>query len=167
MWFEIYRNNLQTHQDKDMILLIENNIRSGISAVMGDGYVKSDENKKILSKDANSLYGWAMSEYLPNDEIKLYRNVKLEELLSNPDDNDFGYFIESDLKYLDNLKEQTKCFPFAPESKKVNPDVFNDYLKGIKPDTYTRTKKLICDWSDKRNYLVHYRMLNFMIDMEW
>ena len=29
----------------------------------------------------------------------------------------------------------------------------------IKPDTYTQTKKLICDWSDKKNYLVHYRML--------
>ena len=40
--------NLQTLQDKDMILLLENNIRGGISSVMGDRYVKSDENKKIL-----------------------------------------------------------------------------------------------------------------------
>ena len=54
--------NLQTLQDKDMILLFENNIRGGISAVMGDRYVKSDENKKILYKDAKNLYGWAMSE---------------------------------------------------------------------------------------------------------
>ena len=62
--------NLQTLQDKDMVLLLENNIRSGISSVMGDRYVKSDENKKILYKDANNLYGWAMSEYLPHDESK-------------------------------------------------------------------------------------------------
>ena len=62
--------NLQTLQDKDMLLLIENNIRGGISSVMGDRYVKSDENKKILYKDANNLYGWARSEYLPYDEIK-------------------------------------------------------------------------------------------------
>ena len=33
--------NLQTLQDKDMILLLENNIRGGISSVMGDRYVKS------------------------------------------------------------------------------------------------------------------------------
>ena len=39
--------NLQTLQDKDMILLLENNIRGGISSVMGDRYVISDENKKI------------------------------------------------------------------------------------------------------------------------
>ena len=35
---------LQTLQDKDLILLIENNIRGVISAAMGDRYVKSDEN---------------------------------------------------------------------------------------------------------------------------
>ena len=40
--------DLQSLQDKDMILLLENNIRGGISSVMGDRYIKSDENKKIL-----------------------------------------------------------------------------------------------------------------------
>ena len=48
---------LQTLQDKDMILLLENNIRGGISSVMGDRYVKSNDNKKILYIDANNLYG--------------------------------------------------------------------------------------------------------------
>ena len=42
---------LQTLQDKDMILLLENNIRGGISSVMGDRYIKSDKNKKILYID--------------------------------------------------------------------------------------------------------------------
>ena len=60
---------LQTLQDKDLILLFENNIRGGISSVMGNGYIKSDGNKKILYIDANNLDGWAMSEYLPYDEI--------------------------------------------------------------------------------------------------
>ena len=40
--------NLQTLQDKNMILLIESNIKGGISSVMGDRYVRSNENKKIL-----------------------------------------------------------------------------------------------------------------------
>ena len=38
--------NLQTLLDKDMILLLENIERGGISSVMGDRYVISDENKK-------------------------------------------------------------------------------------------------------------------------
>ena len=49
----------------NFLLLLENNIRGGISGVMGDGYLKSDENTKIIYIDANNLYGWAMSQYLP------------------------------------------------------------------------------------------------------
>ena len=89
--------NLQTLQDKDMILLLENNIRGGISSVMGDRYIKSDENKKILYIDANNLYGLSMSETLLYDEIKIDNNVKLEDILSTPDDSDIGYFVEVDL----------------------------------------------------------------------
>ena len=33
---------LQTFHDKDMILLLENNIRGGISSVLGNRYAKSD-----------------------------------------------------------------------------------------------------------------------------
>ena len=53
--------NLPTLQDKDMILLLENNIRGGVSPVMGDRYIKSDDKKKILYIDANNLYGHSMS----------------------------------------------------------------------------------------------------------
>ena len=111
--------NLQTLQDKDMILLLENNIRGGISSVMGDRYIKSDKNKKILYIDANNLYGHSMSQYLPYDEIKFDNIIKLEDILITPDNSDIGYFIELDLKYPDNIKEKTKNFPFAPENKKT------------------------------------------------
>ena len=64
--------NLQTLQDRDMILLLENSIRGGISSVMGDRYVISDENKKILYIDATNLYGHSMSQLLPFDEIEMW-----------------------------------------------------------------------------------------------
>ena len=105
---------LQTLQDKDMILLLENNIRGGISSVMGDSYVESDENKKILCVDVNNLYGWAMSENLPYDAIKFDRNVELEDISNTPDDSDIGYFIEIDLKYRNIIKQKTKNFSFTP-----------------------------------------------------
>ena len=115
---------LQTLQDKDLILLIETNIRGGISSVMGDRHVKSDENKKIIYTDSTNLYGHSMSQMLPYDEIEmwhghpdLYMNW-LEEILNTPDDSDIGYFVEVDLKYPDNIKERTKYFPFCPENKK-------------------------------------------------
>ena len=70
---------LQTLQDKDMILLLENGIRGGIIGVMGDRYVKSDENKNVLYVDANNLYGLAVIQWLPYDDIKFEtENVCLE-----------------------------------------------------------------------------------------
>ena len=31
-------------------------------------------------------------------------------------------------------------------------------MKQIKPKNYTTSKKLICNWADKKNYLIHYRI---------
>ena len=154
---------LQTLQGKNMILLQENNIRGGLRSVMGDRYVKSKENKKILYADANNLYGHSMSETLPYDENIFDKNVILEDILNTPDDSDIGYFTEFDLTYPDTIKEKTKKFPFAPVNKETDLDDISDYVKEIKLDTYNQTKKLICDWSDKKNYLVQYRILRFYV----
>ena len=154
---------LQTLQDKDLILLIENNIRGGISSVMGDRYVKSDEDNSILYIDATNLYGHSMSQFLPYDEIKFEKDICLEEILNTPDDSEIGYFLEVNLKYPDNIKQKTKYFPFCPENKKKDPNKYNEYMNTIKPENYTKSKKLICDWTDKKKYLIHYRMLKFYV----
>ena len=155
--------NLQALQDKDMILLLENNIRGGISSVMGDRYVKSSDNKKIFYVDACKLYGHSMSQPIPYDEIKFDNIVKLEDILNTLDDSGIGFFVEADSIYPDKIKEKTKNFPFAPVNKKINPDNFKVYMKEIKPDNYIQTSKLICDWSDKKKKLIHYRMLKFYV----
>ena len=161
--------NLQTLQDKDLILLIENNIRGGISSVMGNRYVKSDENDKIIYVDATNLYGHSMSQFLPHDEIEMWHGHPdkywkwLDEILITPDGSEIGYFVEVDLKYRDNIKQKTKYFPFCPENEKINPNKYSEYMNSIKPENYTKSKKLICDWTDKKKYLIHYRMLKFYV----
>ena len=45
---------------------------------MGDRYVLSDKNKKILYFDGNILYGHSMSQPLPFDEIEFDGNVRLK-----------------------------------------------------------------------------------------
>ena len=40
-------NKLRLIQDKGLILVLENNIRGGISSIMRDRFVKSEENKKL------------------------------------------------------------------------------------------------------------------------
>ena len=155
---------LQTLQDKDMILLLENGIRGGISGVMGDRYIKSDENTNIIYVDANNLYGFAMSQALPYDNIKFEtENICLDEILNTPDDNDIGYFLEVDIEYPHSIRQKTKHFPFCPENKLISKNDFTPYMQSIMPENYVSHKKLICDWADKRNYLIHYRMLKFYI----
>ena len=36
-------------------------------------------------------------------------------------------------------------------------------MNNNKPKKYTKSKKLICDWTDKKKYLIHYRMLKFYV----
>ena len=64
-----------------MILLFEGKIRRRMSSVMGDRYVKTDENKKILFVDANSSYGHSMSQSIPYDDFKFDKKLKLEDIL--------------------------------------------------------------------------------------
>ena len=40
-------------------------------------------------------------------------------------------------------------------------------MKKIKSDTYTQTKKLICDCSEKKIYLFQYRMLKLYVRHGW
>ena len=47
--------------------------------------------------------------------------------------------------------------------KRKNLDDFSDYTKGNRLDICTETENLICDWSDKKNYLIHYRMLKLYV----
>ena len=96
-----------------------------------------------------------MSQPLPFDEIKFDRNVCFESKINTPDDSENGYFVEVDLKYPDKTKEKTNIFPLAPENKLCSQDKFIAHLKKTKPETYMSNKKLICDWTDKKNYFVH------------
>ena len=113
------RINLQILEVKDMILLLENNIRGGISSVMGDRYIQSDETKKILYTGDTNLYGHLMSEMLPYDEIKFEKDICLGEILNTPDDSKIGYFLEVDLKYSDDIKEKTTKLSVRSCEKKV------------------------------------------------
>ena len=47
--------------------------------------------------------------------------------------------------------------------KKIDTDVFSKYMKESEPYTYPQTRKFICDWTDKKNYLNDFRMLKFYV----
>ena len=163
-------------KDKELLLLLENNIRGGISSVMGVRHVQSDENKQILYIDANNLYGWAMSQYLPTGEFAMLPlnpcnytdNYNLEQLVEDllqiPDDNEYGFFIECDLEYPAEIKEKTTNFPFCPYQTKADPDLFSAYMNNVNQPNYKPTSNFMCDVTNKSKYMIHYRMFKFYLN---
>ena len=61
------------------------------------------------------------------------------------------------------ILKKAKNFPFCPENKVIQKDKNIDYMNKIKPKNYTEAEQFICDWTDKKNYLILYRMLKFYV----
>ena len=104
--------------DDKLRLLLENNMRGGPSACMGNRHVKRGE-RKIVYEDMTNLYGWSTSQYLPTGDFREIKNTRssLKSVLRTPDNDDHGFFIECDLEYPSSIHEKTKYFPFLPEKK--------------------------------------------------
>ena len=127
---------------------------------------------KLLYIDADNLYGWAMSQNLPTGTFeKLYfpQQYELEQTVEDlrliPDYNPYRFFIECDLEYPAEIKEKTANFPLCPYQTKADPECFSDYLNSVKQPNNKPTEKLMCDLTNKQNYMIHYRMLKFYTKM--
>ena len=97
------------------------------------------------------------------DEL-LIAEIK-ENILSTPDDNEYGYFIECDLEYPVEFKEKTENFPLCLYQTKADPNLFSDFLNSVKQTNYKPTPKLMCDVTNKQKYVMHYRVFKFYISM--
>ena len=98
--------------DIPMLLMIEDGIRGAIThaihryAEANNKYIKNYDEKKDSSYlaylDANSLYGWTMSQKLPADGFKWKtdRSTFDKKFVTNYDENSsVGYILEEDAKY--------------------------------------------------------------------
>ena len=67
--------------------------------------------------DANNLYGWAMSQYLPYSEFKWLSEKENSRfcLGSVSENSSVGYILEVDLEYPDKLHDLHNDYPLAPE----------------------------------------------------
>ena len=126
-------------KDKELLLLLENNIRAGISSVMGPRCIESDENTKLLYIGAINLCGWAMSQYLPTgtfQKLCFPQQYELEQIVEDlrfiPDNNPYGFFIECDLEYPAEIEEKTENFPPCPYQTKADPELFTMYMNSVK-----------------------------------
>ncbi|GFV25209.1 uncharacterized protein TNCV_4304061 [Trichonephila clavipes] len=119
---------IELFTDYDMVLFIEEGVRGGISqccnryAIANYRYMSNfnpdDEIKYLMYLDANNLYGYARSKYLPlKDFVWSDNNLTEKDILNLSDESDVGYILEVDLEYPSDLHDNHSDFPLAPENK--------------------------------------------------
>ena len=77
--------------------------------------------------DANNLYGWAISQYLPYSKLKWLNQKEIDKFdVNSIDENSLdGYILEVDLKYPDELHELHNNL-LAPEKLEINNDMLSN-----------------------------------------
>ena len=144
---------LELLTDPDMLLMFERGIRGGITQVvrkyasannkyMGDKFDPNEDTTYLQYLDANNLYGWAMSQYLPTGGFK-WVDVNPNEISELATQTDKGYLLEVNVSYPKELHNPHNDLPFMCERMEIN---------GV--------EKLVPNLRDKKNYVIHIQALN-------
>ena len=116
--------------DPDMLLMFKHGIRGGITQAvhkyaaannkyMGDKFDPNEDATYLQYLDANSLYGWAMSQPIPTGGFKWVdvNPNKISELSAREDK---GYLLEVDVSYPQELHDEHNDLPFICERMEIN-----------------------------------------------
>ena len=126
-------------------------------------------NRNIWHIDANNLHSYSMMQKLPYKDFEFIITTTLDVILNTPDDSDHGYYIVCDIDYTNECKERTEQLALMPNKGKINDNELGyrerDGGKARSGKLLHRSEKLILDQNNKREYMVHYRMLKFYVKM--
>lgn len=153
---------LELISDLRIIYFLQQGITGGLSQVSHryacanneywpGGYNKNLDKSYIIYLDANALYGSMLTLplgykgfcFLNEHEIE---NFKIHE---HYDNEQFGYVLEVDLSYPDEIHDRLSDLPVA-------------YIKKRPPNS--KQEKLLATLEPKRNYVIHIWNLQYYID---
>ncbi|XP_065678520.1 uncharacterized protein LOC136093437 [Hydra vulgaris] len=116
---KITKVKLELLSDYDVILMLKQGIRGGISTISNrqgisnnkylETFDESKESTYIQYLDANNLYGWAMSKPIPTHGFEWMNEEELKNWKS------ISRILEVDLDYPENLHDLHNDYPLAPE----------------------------------------------------
>ena len=171
---------LELMTDIDMFQFIEKGMHGGVSYIANrygnanNKYMKEyDEkapSKYIMYLDANNIYGWAMSQYLPIGNFKWMTDKEISKtnLGKYELDSKEGLILEVDLEYPKEHHDLHNDYPIAPEKVKVSKNMLSTYCKKI-VEKYNISiglvSKLIPTLRDKKEYVLYYRNLQLYLDL--
>ena len=171
---------LELMTDIDMFQFIEKGMCGGISYIANrygkannkymTEYDEKEPSKYIMYLDANNLYGWAISQYLPTGGFKWLTEKQIEntELAKHNDNSKKGLILEVDLEYPKELHDLHNDYPLGAEKVKVTESMLSVYCQKIANKYNISTGlvyKLIPTLNKKEKYVLHYRNLQLYLDL--
>ena len=160
--------------DVHMYQIIEKGMRGGVSYIANqygkannkymNKYDEKAPSKYMMHLDANNLYGWAVSQYLPTGNFRWMTDKEISkiDLGKYKADGKKGLILEVDLVYDKTLHNLHNDYPVAPEKLKVPNGMLSEYCKKIAEKykiSICQVNKLIPTLRDKEEYVLHYRNL--------
>ena len=133
-------------------------------------YDEKASSKYIMYLDANNLYGWAMSQYLPTGNFRWMTDKEIDriDLGKYKEDGKKGLILEVYPEYPQELHDMHNDYPVAPEKVKVSKNMLSDYCNKI-AEKYNISiglvSKLIPTLRDKKEYVLHYHNLQLYLDL--
>lgn len=161
---------------EDMLQLIEK-LRGGISMITTryakannkymNEYDTSKPSSYIMYLDANNLYGYAMSQYLPIGSYAWFDSSKVDTnfIMSQSDEQEIGYLLECDLEVPAELHDYFNDYPLLPESTSFIPSPIMCKVRDDNDISKVQTNKLIPNLYNKVKYVLHYRNLKQAISL--
>ena len=120
--------------------------------------------------DANNLYGWTMSQYLPYSEFKWLNQKEINGFCLNSieEDSSIGYMLEVDLEYPGELHKMHNGYPLAPEKLEISQSMLSKCCSNIADKHGIKiggVNKLVPNLGDKSKYVLHYRNLKSYLSL--
>ena len=171
---------LELISDVNAHLFIEKGMRGGISYIAKrycrannkyvEGYHVNKDTSFIMYFDANNLYGWVMTQYLPYGGFKWMSTEEIHSLnfMLVGCDSDQGYILEVELEYFDGLHDFHNDYPLAPEKLGVRNNMLSKYCGDIAAKYEIKVdnvNKLIPNLGNKEKYVLHYRNLQLYVSL--
>ena len=103
--------------------------------------IQYEKSKFIIYLDANKLYGWSVTRYLPTGKFKFIDTENLD-VSKVRDDDKYGYILEVDLEYSHELHNSHSDYPLAPERVIIDNNMFSNYSKVLKKKLCIRNSKI-------------------------
>ena len=134
---------LENISDADMHIFIErcmtgriSYINKGCSKANNEYCPNHDKNKPKLyiNYHMNNLYGDAMSQYLPYGGFKWIKvnNEVVNRILNKSNNNIYGYLLEVDLDYPEELHDIHNDYSLPPEKIKIEDKMLSLFCSKIK-----------------------------------